>query len=268
MALIFVVHWRPEEAEGLLERLRQAGHDVRLDDWHLLRKETADAVVISLDRLPAHGRVVGVYLRQLKRTRHLPLIFLGGLPAKVERVQRSLPDAHYTTLEDLPSAVARALPGGVIPSAGTITLGTPVIPKGMIDYQSPLVKKLNLKPRMRVAVIAPPPEFEELLGDLPEGLQLRSRVAGADLAIWFVYSLEELEAGLDTFVQQLPLGRLWVAWPKKAGRGERQAGRAARTGLTQNVVRDFAGPLGLGMAKICSIDATWTAMLLGQKRST
>ncbi len=255
----------------MLNRLRQAGHHARLDDWHLLRKETTDAVVISLDRSPAHGRVVGVYLRQLKRTRHLPLIFLGGLPAKVERVRRSLPDAHYTSLEDLPATVARALPGGAGDSAeGSVTRGAlPVVPKGMIDYQSPLLKKLNMKAGMRVATIAAPPEFEELLGDLPEGMRLQERVRGADLGIWFVHSLEELEAGLDTFIHQLPPGRLWVAWPKKGARGAggaRGSGWGARTELTQNVVRDLATPRGLGMAKICSIDATWTAMLLGQKR--
>ncbi len=260
MAQIFVVHWRPGEADALVERLREAGHQVRLEDWHVLRQEPIDAVVISLDRLPAHGRVVGVYLRQLKRTRHLPLVYLGGAPEKVARVRKSLPDAHYGAEADVVAALEKAL------REASLAIAAPVVPAGMIDYQSPLAKKLSIKEGMRVAAIAAPPEFEELLGDLPEGVRVVTRLAGADLVIWFVQSAEELEAGLDTFALRTPPGRLWVAWPKKGSKGTppRKCTHTA-SDLTQNVVRYLIAPRGLGMAKICSIDSTWTAMLLGQK---
>ena len=257
MAVIFVVHWKPEEAGALVESLRQAGHQVRLEDWHTLRQNPADAVVICLDRLPAHGRVVGVYLRQLKRTRHLPLIYLGGAPVKVERVRQSLPDAHYAAESGVVAAVEQAL------AQAATSVAKPVVPKGMIDYDSPLIKKLSIKDGMRVATIGAPPEFEELLGDLPDGARLTTRLVGADLVIWFVHSAQELAEGLDTFAARTVPGRLWVAWPKQSAKSRRPRGPA---GLTQNSLRELITPLGLGMAKICSIDATWTAMLLGQKR--
>jgi hypothetical protein len=261
MALIFVVHWNRPEANELVKCLQDAGHRVRLEDWHVLRHEPADAVIISLDRSPARGRVVGVYLRQLKRTRHLPLVYLGGAPEKVERIRRSLPDAYYAGVADAVAAVEKALRETPLMQAA------PVVPKGMIDYQSPLTKKLSIKEGMRVAAIGAPPEFEEILGDLPEGAQVVARMAGADLVIWFVRSVQELEAGLDTFSLRTAPGRLWVAWPKKATKGAPPRARSrAQSDLTQNLVRDLIAPRGLGMAKICSIDSTWTAMLLGQKR--
>ncbi|MCX6596086.1 MAG: hypothetical protein NTV70_06940 [Acidobacteria bacterium] len=261
MAEIFVVHWKPAEASELVERLREAGHQVRLEDWHVLRQEPTDAVVISLDRSPASGRVVGIYLRQLKRTRHLPLVYLGGPPEKVERIRKSLPDAYYAASADAVETVAKAL------GEGQAAVTAPVIPRGMIDYQSPLPKKLSIKEGMRVAAIGAPPEFEEMLGDLPEGARVVTRLAGADLAIWFVHSAAELEAGLDTFALRTAPGRLWVAWPKKSIKGASSPARSrTQSDLTQNIVRDLIAPRGLGMAKICSIDATWTAMLLGQKR--
>ena len=54
------------------------------------------AIVIDLSRLPLAGRDVGVVLRRAKRTRHIPLVFAGGTPDKVERVRALLPDASFT----------------------------------------------------------------------------------------------------------------------------------------------------------------------------
>ncbi len=65
------------------------------------REIAPDAVVLDLDRLPSHGREVGTMLRDSKNTRHLPLVFAGGTPEKVERIRRELSgcDVHAVGAE-------------------------------------------------------------------------------------------------------------------------------------------------------------------------
>ena len=72
------------DASSLLGRGGVIGH---------FRDAAPGAVVLDLDRLPSHGREVGITLRGSKSTRHLPLIFAGGDPEKVERIRVELPDA-------------------------------------------------------------------------------------------------------------------------------------------------------------------------------
>src|SRR5271170_2999316 len=73
------------------------------------REIAPDAVVLDLDRVPSHGRVVGVMLRDSKSTRHLPLLFAGGAPEKVERIRGELPDAVFTAWEGIGDAVREAI---------------------------------------------------------------------------------------------------------------------------------------------------------------
>jgi hypothetical protein len=47
---------------------------------------------------------------------------------------------------------------------------------------------------------------------------------------------------------------LWVSWPKKGAR--------VPTTVTEDVVREFALPLGLVDNKICTVDKTWSAVRL------
>ncbi|MEK6289000.1 MAG: hypothetical protein AABO57_25045 [Acidobacteriota bacterium] len=62
MAKVFYLHWNREEAEARAIVLKKAGHDVRCHwstEEHIkLGDFTPEAVIISLDRLPSHGRAV------------------------------------------------------------------------------------------------------------------------------------------------------------------------------------------------------------------
>jgi hypothetical protein len=58
------------------------------------------------------------------------------------------------------------------------------------------------------------------------------------------------------FAQGKPL---WIAWPKRAS-GE-------HTDLTQQQVREVGLAAGLVDYKICSIDETWSGLLLTKRRS-
>ena len=72
-------------------------------------EDLADAVVIDLGRLPSHGRDIGLYLRERKSTRHVPLLFAGGDSQKVERIRELLPDATYASWSDIDSALKDAI---------------------------------------------------------------------------------------------------------------------------------------------------------------
>ncbi len=121
---------------------------------------------------------------------------------------------------------------------------------------TPLVRKLGVKPGMRVHYVAAPDDFGELLGDLPAGVRVLARPArDLDLVMLFVTERAQLErrlAGLHDKLRQD--GMVWVAWPKRASK--------VPTDMTEDVVRDVALPRGLVDVKVCAIDDTWSGLKL------
>lgn len=100
---IFLIHWNTPEAEEYARDLRDKGWDVRIEmedgarAAKSIRERLPDVVLIYLTRLPSHGRETARYLRELKATRDLPIIFVGGSPDKVANVKESVPQAVYTS---------------------------------------------------------------------------------------------------------------------------------------------------------------------------
>ena len=99
MARIFYVHWNESEALERIAPLTKSGHDVRAH-WSTgsspsLKRELPDAVVISLDRLPSHGRAVAEWFWEAKSRRHIPIVFEGGKPDKVAVARERYPNARF-----------------------------------------------------------------------------------------------------------------------------------------------------------------------------
>jgi hypothetical protein len=127
---------------------------------------------------------------------------------------------------------------------------------------TPLVRKLGVKPGMKVAVIGGPEGFVAgTLGELPEDVAVVTRLGGRkDMVIFFtteravlVRRLEGLRAAVA------PDGMVWVAWPKKAAK--------VPTDVTEDVVREVVLPTGLVDVKVCAIDATWSGLKLVIRRA-
>ena len=99
MARIFYVHWNESEASERMASMTEAGHDVRAhwstDSSPSLKSELPDAVVISLDRLPSHGRAVAEWFLEAKSRRHIPIVFEGGKPNKVAVAREKFPEAQF-----------------------------------------------------------------------------------------------------------------------------------------------------------------------------
>jgi len=218
-----------------------------------IRDNPPDAFVIDLTRQPSHGRELGVWFRQQKATRHVPIVFVGGEPEKVARVRQVLPDAVYTEWSRIRSALRLAI---------SHPPKTPFVPGTFDSYSgAPLPKKLGVKLGITLALLSAPPEFEKTLGRLPEGVRLAKRAGGrAELVVLFVKSHAELRRRLPDAKRTMAMkGSVWIAWPKKTS--------GTDSDLTQQVVRDFGLKNGLVDYKICSINDTWSGLRFAARRS-
>jgi hypothetical protein len=82
VARILYIHWHPREAADRAKRLREGGHLVAVgttgDRLRGAAKWGPEILVISLDRLPAHGRAVAAWWWESKSRRQFPILFEGG----------------------------------------------------------------------------------------------------------------------------------------------------------------------------------------------
>ncbi len=256
MKRVRLICWNEAEAKEKAAVLRATGYDVDAAPFDAralrrLRDEPPAAVVIDLSRIPSHGRDVALALRSYKATRAVPLVFVGGEPAKVERVKTLLPDAAYAEWRGVRGALRRAL---AKPPAAPV-----VPPSRLAGYAgAPLPKKLGVKAGMTVVLLGAPAGFVKTLGALPPGVVFRRMAGRADLTIWFARSRRDLERRIAGVAVRAGAAPLWVAWPKQTSR---LAGD-----LTQNVVRAAGLAAGLVDYKVCAIDDTWAALKFKKRR--
>ncbi|HEX9691822.1 MAG TPA: DUF3052 family protein [Gemmatimonadales bacterium] len=254
-----LIHWNSPTARTAAKQLRAVGfvvNDRALNsgaDSRALRRTPPDAMVIDLAKGFSSGRDVALALRQASSTRHVPIVFVGGEPAKVRRLKRLLPDATYATWRGIRSAIGRALAQPV---------AQPSVPGQMAGYSgTPLPMKLGIKPGLTVALIGAPAEFIGTLGPLPDGVRLVKRASpSAQLVLWFVKRRRDLEQKIvrmsAAFAQG---GGMWIAWPKQAS--------GTPTDVTQHHVRRAGLRQGLVDYKVAAIDSTWSGLKFARKRS-
>jgi hypothetical protein len=113
MAKIFYLHWDEAELKERIAPLMKAGYEVT---YHWSTEENAklgdalpEAVVISLDRLPSHGRAVAEWFWEAKKRQHIPLLFAGGQPDKVKATKVKFPRATFCTTEEVQGTLKRLL---------------------------------------------------------------------------------------------------------------------------------------------------------------
>jgi hypothetical protein len=116
------------------------------------------------------------------------------------------------------------------------------------------VEKLGIKPNSVIAILNAPSGFEQILGPLPDGVVLKSRL-GNELR--FIHAFFQDSRELD---RQFPAlkkaldesGTLWISWPKKVAK--------IATDLTDNVVREIGLRHGLVDIKVCAVDEIWSGL--------
>ncbi|MBI2183870.1 MAG: hypothetical protein HYU39_02805 [Thaumarchaeota archaeon] len=109
---IFLIHWNQSEADEFAEKLRSEGWkvDIEAEDGaragKMIRADPPDAVVIYLTRLPSHGRETADYLRSVKTTRNIPIVFVDGREDALEKTKVKVADAVFTTSTELKNVLA------------------------------------------------------------------------------------------------------------------------------------------------------------------
>lgn len=119
---------------------------------------------------------------------------------------------------------------------------------------TPLIKRLRIQPGQRLLILNPPEGYLELLGDLPEGVELSQVPEGT---FGFVHLFVKDSAQLD---QLLPLARqaieydglLWISYPKRSSK--------VPTNLSRDVLWELMMDTGLRPVTQIAIDAVWSAL--------
>lgn len=253
---VLLFHWRSEEAGPLIAALRTAGYAALYNPeatkppkLREIEEAGVAAVVIDLSRLPSHGRYVAAWLRGSKRTRHLPLVFIGGDADKVDAIRKHIPDAAYTSVKGVGTALKTALRNPP---------REPVVPKGMMETAPGRTnaQKLGIREGAVVRVIDPPADYVRVIGLLPASVTFEEGLSGAAaVSLWFVRQASECEAALPVQRKHAATSRLWILWRK-----------GGRDGLNGNIIREAALALGLVDYNICSLDPAWSGMEFAVKK--
>jgi hypothetical protein len=213
-------------------------------DLKALAADPPDAIVIDLDRRPSEGLVIGIALRRQPTTRHVPQVFAGGEPDKVERVRAILHDARFSDWDGI---------GAILRTAIERPPSDPVVPDAMAPYAgASLEQKLGLTGSARIRLIAAPDDFADKIETA------RQTDGEAELVMLFARTPRELEEELPAAMEAVADdGSLWVAWPK--------GGEGTRGELTQLVVREQGMAAGWVDYKIASLDDTWSALRFAKR---
>ena len=113
MKKIFFIHWNEKELQEKIEPLEKAGYNI---DYHFntetvadLRENLPEVLVICLDRLPSHGRRYAEWLWEAKKRQHIPVVFTGGKPEKINPLKLKLPNAIFCSNEELVNTIEKIL---------------------------------------------------------------------------------------------------------------------------------------------------------------
>jgi CheY-like chemotaxis protein len=250
-ARVRLIHWKTEEAEERGRRISALGYDIDASVPYppaFLREMQADppdAIVVDLSRLPSQGRDLALALRERPASRAVPVVFVGGESERVERVRALLSDATFATWDDVADKLKHAIENPP---------KNPIVRNRMDGYaETPLARKLGVKPGELVALLSAPDGFEQKLGALPEGAAVTRRASKrTKLTLYFAATAHELEARASALSRYAEEGGIWILWPKAAAK--------RKTDLTQVVVRRVAESVGLVDYKIASIDDTWSGL--------
>ena len=125
----------------------------------------------------------------------------------------------------------------------------------MAGYSSrTLAQKLGIRPATRVVSLGAPPAYATLLGALPDGVTLHSRLRPSSSFIHSFYRRREnLVLDFPRLARALTDdGTLWISWPKKTS--------GVDSDLTEDVVRAIGLVQGLVDVKVCAVDEVWSGL--------
>lgn len=121
---------------------------------------------------------------------------------------------------------------------------------------TPLMKKLGIKPEMKVQLINKPGDYYKLL-EAEISDQLIKKNDTPDFVHLFVKSEKEFETEmkkLKPLCKQNPNIIIWVSWYKKAAK--------IPTDVTEDTIRNYALKNDLVDVKVCAVSDIWSGLKL------
>lgn len=121
---------------------------------------------------------------------------------------------------------------------------------------TPLMKKLGIKPEMRLLTVNKPADYYKLL-EVDISDQSVGKDKTPDFVHLFVRNTKEYEAEmrkLKPLCKQNPNIIIWVSWYKKAAKIE--------TDITEDVIRNYALKNDLVDVKVCAVSDIWSGLKL------
>jgi DUF3052 family protein len=119
--------------------------------------------------------------------------------------------------------------------------------------ETPLPKKLGIKPGLRVRLANAPAEVREELRQTLAACAETNQNEALDFAMIFTKSRAGLTREFPQTARALnPAGMLWVSWPKKSS--------GVATDLNENIVREIGLKTGLVDVKVCAVTDVWSGL--------
>ena len=121
---------------------------------------------------------------------------------------------------------------------------------------TPLIKKLGIKPEMKVLLIHEPDDYFILL-DQNIADQLISKNEVPHLVHLFAEDIAVFKKEMKVvlrFCKKNPALTVWVSWYKKTS--------GIYTDLSENIIREFALQNNLVDVKVCAVSEAWSGLKL------
>jgi accessory colonization factor AcfC len=121
---------------------------------------------------------------------------------------------------------------------------------------TPLIKKLGIKPEMKIMVIHDPEEYFDLLG-VNVSDQYVSKNEVPDFIHLFAKNIAVFKkemAGVLKFCKKNPTIIIWVSWYKKSS--------GISTDMSESIIREFALKNSLVDVKVCAVSEVWSGLKL------
>src|SRR5688572_11036102 len=121
---------------------------------------------------------------------------------------------------------------------------------------TPLLKKLGIKPGMRILLLHEPPDYFELL-EINISDQLCAKNETPDLVHLFVVNNKVFESEitkLQTFCKKNPAITIWVSWYKKSAK--------IATDITEDIIRSYALKNNLVDVILCAVSERYSGYQL------
>jgi hypothetical protein len=120
---------------------------------------------------------------------------------------------------------------------------------------TPLIRKLGIRPEMKVLLINAPENYFELLETDISAQVVKS---GGDFVHIFAVSAKELEKQFNKAINTIPSGgMIWISWYKKSAK--------IPTDITEDTIREIVLPTGWVDVKVCAVSEAWSGLKIVQR---